>query len=74
MTAEACIDNRGAGALGTEHVGAENADEIGVLLDHSGGLLLRLVQIIEIIVRAKHLDVGEFLRHHFLEALLAAFD
>src|SRR5450631_1982940 len=52
LAAEASIDHGCASALGAEHVGAEYADEIGVLLDHRGGLLRRLVRVVEVVVWA----------------------
>jgi hypothetical protein len=74
MTAEARIDDRRAGALRAENVGAEHAGELRFAFEYRRGLLRRLIGIVEIIVRPQHFDIGEFLSHHLLEALFAAFD
>src|SRR5271165_7290923 len=74
VAAESGIDNRRSGASGAEHVGAEDAGEVGLARQNCRGLLRRLILVVQIEVGSQNLNVGEVLRHHLLEALRAALD
>ncbi len=72
LAAEPGIDHRRAGALGAEHVGAEDAGEIRARCWSTAAVCcVRRVRVVEVEVGPEDLDVREFLRHHFLEALIA---
>ncbi len=57
--AEAGVDDGRAGALGAEHVDAEDAGQVGMELQDRGGLLDRGVLDVEAVLLADDLDAGE---------------